>query len=238
MELVDALIKVGFTRHEAVLYLALCKEGELTGYEAAKYSGIPRSNAYLALAGLVEKGGAFKIESEAARYTAVPIHELAANLRRDQEAILNFLENNIPDQTESTNPYITIIGKKQIVHKMKNIINQAEDRLYLSMAATELLVLNPELVAALGRGLKVVLITDRAIQLEQAIIYNHHKQPGQVRLIADSTQVLTGELSDRPNVTCLYSMNPNLVQLIKDSLTNEIELVRLQQRGNRQKSEV
>ncbi len=54
MDLVDSLMKAGFTRHEAVLYLTLSREGELTGYEAAKISNIPRSNAYLALAGLVE----------------------------------------------------------------------------------------------------------------------------------------------------------------------------------------
>ncbi|MGD8401000.1 MAG: helix-turn-helix domain-containing protein [Bacillota bacterium] len=230
MELIEALGKVGFTKHEAVLYLTLCKEGELTGYEAAKISGIPRSNAYLALAALVEKGGAYRIESEAVRFTAVPVNELTANLRREFEQVLSFLAN-VPVRQTTTNPYITITGQNQIVNKMKNLINKAMERLYLALAINELRLLETEIEQAIRRGLKVVIITDQAYKLEHATIYFHHKQPGQIRLITDSNQVLTGELSGRPDSTCLYSMNPNLVQLIKDSLINELELIKLKKQG-------
>ncbi len=58
MNLVECLMKTGLTRNESELYIALCREGELTGYEAAKLTGIPRANAYQALAGLADKGGA------------------------------------------------------------------------------------------------------------------------------------------------------------------------------------
>jgi sugar-specific transcriptional regulator TrmB len=227
MELIESLIKVGFTKYEGVLYLTLCQEGELTGYEAAKLSGISRSNAYLALAALVEKGGAYKIEGEAVRFTAVPIAELTANLRRESEQILSFLAANVPVRQTTVNPYITITGPNQIIHKMKNLLNQAKERIYLSLASTELRLVETEIERVVQRGLKVVLITDQAYRLEQATVYFHHKQPGQIRLITDSNQVLTGELSERLDSTCLYSMNPNLVQLIKDSLINELELIKL-----------
>jgi sugar-specific transcriptional regulator TrmB len=225
MELIEALGKVGFTKQEAVLYLTLCKEGELTGYEAAKLSGISRSNVYLALAALVEKGGAYRIESEAARFMAVPVTELVANLRRESEQVWAFLTINVPVRQTTTNPYITITGQNQIINKMKNLIHQATERLYLALAINELRLVESEIKQAVQRGLKVVIITDRSYRLERATVYFHHKQPGQIRLITDSNQVLTGELSGRPNSTCLYSMNPNLVQLIKDSLINELELI-------------
>ncbi len=48
MNLEECLMKTGLTRHESELYIALCREGELTGYEAAKITGIPRANAYQA----------------------------------------------------------------------------------------------------------------------------------------------------------------------------------------------
>jgi sugar-specific transcriptional regulator TrmB len=53
MDLLGCLAKTGLTGQEAALYLALCREGELTGYEGAKVAGVSRSNAYLALSSLV-----------------------------------------------------------------------------------------------------------------------------------------------------------------------------------------
>ena len=55
------LMNFGLTRQEANLYVLLVLEGELNGYEAAKKSGISRSNTYNALAGLVEKGAAYML---------------------------------------------------------------------------------------------------------------------------------------------------------------------------------
>ena len=58
MEFIDIVLEFGLTRQEATLYEAMLLHGELTGYEAAKLTGISRSNTYNALAGLVEKGAA------------------------------------------------------------------------------------------------------------------------------------------------------------------------------------
>lgn len=228
MDLIEALSKIGFTRHEATLYITLCQEGELTGYEAAKISGLPRSNVYLALAGLVEKGGAYICEGEAARYTPVPIEELVANTRRQIDEVLDYLEKQIPKKKTSAEPYVTITGKTQIVNKMKNIIDQAKERIYLSFASGELELVINELEAAVVRGLKVVIITTEPFKIDGAIIHYIHKQPGQIRLISDSANVLTGEIGEQTEPACLYSRNKNLIDLIKNSLTNEIKLVELQ----------
>ena len=63
--------------------------------------------------------------------------------------------------------------------------------------------------------------------LEGAIIYYAHKPNSQIRLIADSQEVLTGDLADGSNSTCLYSSKQNLVDLFKDALKNEIKLIEL-----------
>jgi sugar-specific transcriptional regulator TrmB len=226
MDLWDALAKVGFTRHESELYLILCKEGEMSGYEAAKLSGISRSNAYLALAGLAEKGGAHRIEGETMRYAAVPIAELAANLRREFEETLAYLVQNIPDRSEPSNSFLTVAGEKQVVAKIRQIINQARERIYLALSRAELEFFAPELASAAGRGLKVALITETRPGVEGAIWYRRERQQaGQIRLIADSAVVLTGELRLSQIANCIYSRNLILVQLIKDSLTNEIQLI-------------
>ena len=68
MDNVERLMEFGLTRHEASLYILLTLEGSLNGYEAAKQSGISRSNAYNALAGLVDKGAAYIQEEDTVRY--------------------------------------------------------------------------------------------------------------------------------------------------------------------------
>ena len=226
MELIASLVKTGFTQHEAEIYLALCKEGELTGYEAAKLTGIPRSNVYLALSGLVEKGGAYRIEGDPVKYVSLPTQELIRNKRNEFEAVLQYLEAHIPTREEAPDPFITIRGQANIIHKMKNIILDAKERIYFSGSLVELEHIIPELSGAIKRGLKVVLITSPDFQGTGFTIYPVQKQPGQVRLIADSTTVLTGEIGNTDS-SCLFSHNKNLVQLIKDSLTNEIKLIEL-----------
>lgn len=227
MELLDALVRAGFTRHESVLYLTLCKEGPLSGYEAAKISGIPRSNAYLALAGLVDKGGACRIDSEVAKYAAVPAQELVINLRRSMESVWNVIQADTPDREFGHDPYITLQGRVHIINKMKNMIGQAQDRIYLSIAAPQMDLVDDDLRTARDLGRKVVLITDPPYRLEGATVYHNHKASGQIRLITDTANVLTGELPEAGGGTCLYSKNINLVRLIKDSLTNEIALIRI-----------
>ena len=49
----------------------------------------------------------------------------------------------------------------------------------------------------------------------------------QVRLIIDSEYVLTGEVEGTSNDTCLYSAQKNFVNVFKDAMRNEIELIKL-----------
>lgn len=224
MDVIDALMQAGFTKHESMLYVTLCREGELTGYEASKITGIPRSNAYLGLAGLADKGGAYKINGETAKYAAVNTAELVENLKRMFSQVMKVIEEEIPQVNKSKDNFVTINGKVQILNKMKNLINQAQHRVYISISRDQLEYVMDELKCARERDLKVVIITSDNVQLEGMICYMAQKQHGSVRLITDSLNVLTGQLSD-PNPTSLFSMNTNLVDLIKDSLTNEIKLI-------------
>lgn len=225
LDIIECLMKIGLTRHESVLYITLCKEGELSGYEAAKISGIPRSNAYLALAGLVEKGGAYRIDSEVVKYTSVPVNEFILNVRKQYGQIFDYIEENIPVRDTAKDPYITIAGKANVINKMKNMIRQAQERVYISVSPEELEYVKQELLEARDKGLKVVIITTPPYTMNGVILYHNQKQPGRIRLIVDTAYVLTGEIDEDDKSTCLYSKSKNLIELIKDSLTNEIKLI-------------
>ena len=44
MNLIEGLTNFNLTKQEATLYVLLLKSGQMTGYEAAKQTGISRSN--------------------------------------------------------------------------------------------------------------------------------------------------------------------------------------------------
>ncbi|MBQ7759758.1 MAG: TrmB family transcriptional regulator [Phascolarctobacterium sp.] len=234
MELIEGLTHFNLTKQEATLYVLLLKEGYLTGYEAAKQTGISRSNTYTALAGLVDKGAAYVLEEgKVTRYTPVPPEEFCTNKIDRLQEIKKKILNQLPALKSDAEGYITIKGELEIINKLKNTVRQAEARIYVSANKRVMELLKSELMDALDRGLKVVIISDEQFTLPQAICYGTEKQNEQIRLIADSQTVVTGDLEDEENSTCLYSCKRNLVDLFKDALKNEIKLIELQKGDNR-----
>ncbi len=233
MEIVERLMCFNLTRQEATLYLLLLKAGRLTGYEAAKQTGISRSNTYTALAGLVEKGAAYIMEEgKVTRYTPVAPEEFCNNKIRRLTEQRDELLKELPGVQNEAEGYITIKGNAEIISKLQNTVLNAQARIYVSASAAVMELLRSELETALSRGLKVVVITGRDFRLPGAICYNTVKQTGQIRLIADSQTVLTGDLDNGNDSTCLYSCKRNLVDLFKDALKNEIKLIELQKGEN------
>lgn len=228
MDLIGCLMKTGLTRHESELYVTLCREGELNGYEAAKASGIPRANAYQALAGLAEKGAAYVVDGSVLRYMAVPAEEYCRNVVESMIEITGMIVRECPRGRKTAEAYVTIKGHRHIVNKVRNMISNAKERVYVSMSEKELPFLKDELEKAVDRGLKVVAIVSGSFELRGAAIHRIDKSPGQVRLIADSSHVLTGSITGSDEDICLFSENRPMVELIKDSLKNEIRLAELE----------
>ena len=229
MELIEGLTHFNLTKQEATLYVLLLKEGYLTGYEAAKQTGISRSNTYTALAGLVDKGAAYVLEEgKVTRYTPVPPEEFCGNKIDRLKEIKDKVLSQLPALKNDAEGYITIKGELEIINKLKNTVRQAEARIYVSANRRVMELLRKELLDALARDLKVVIISDEKFTLPGAICYGTDKQTEQIRLIADSQTVVTGDLEDDENSTCLYSCKRNLVDLFKEALQNEIKLIQIQ----------
>ena len=229
MELIEGLTHFNLTKQEATLYVLLLKEGYLTGYEAAKQTGISRSNTYTALAGLVDKGAAYVLEEgKVTRYTPVPPEEFCSNKIDRLKEIKDKVLDQLPALKNDAEGYITIKGELEIINKLRNTVRQAEARIYVSANRRVMELLRKELTDALARGLKVVIISDEKFTLPEAICYGTDKQTEQIRLIADSQTVVTGDLEDEENSTCLYSCKRNLVDLFKEALQNEIKLIQIQ----------
>jgi len=225
--LISSLMEFGLTRQEATIYLNLLKNEMQTGYEVSKQTGISRSNAYNALAGLVESGAAYICEGNATKYEAVEIEEFCTNKIRSMEKKKEFLITNMPKETHSEEGYLTITGDEQITHKVKNMLFLAQKRVYLSMSAQNLEQFRTELLELEKKKIKMVILSDRAVEIPQAKLYLTENKKQQIGVITDSRYVITGELGKGADSNCLYSGQSNLVRVFKDYLKNEIKLLEL-----------
>ncbi|WP_167956066.1 TrmB family transcriptional regulator [Anaerosporobacter faecicola] len=225
MEVIEQLTMYGLTRQEATLYVTLLSEGELTGYEAAKKTTISRSNTYNGLAGLVDKGAAYIIEGSVTKYTPVSIEEFCNNKLRNLEDSKQRLMELLPIKKVENSGYITIQGEKNVMDKLRTMLVEAQERVYLSVSGELLEKVKDELLQVIERNIKLVIITDQTNLKEQAIVYITKKKDHRIRLIVDSGKVLTGEITTPGDTTCLYSMNDNLVSVFKEMLQNEIILL-------------
>ena len=205
--------------------------GELSGYEVAKETGISRSNVYSALQSLAEKGVLYLIEGETTKYTPVPVKDFLKNTLEDLQKKASLIEENAPKKKEVQEGYITILGSKNIENKIRNMLESTRERIYVMADKGILSCFQEEIRSLIEAGKKVVVLSDFDEEsLEKSFLNGgifHKTETGknQVRLIVDSSFVLTGEISGSQHDTCLYSGQQNLVNLMKEALKNKIELL-------------
>ena len=225
LQFTDNLISFGLTRQEAVIYTTLLSHGDMTGYEVSKETGISRSNAYATLSNLVDKGASYLIEGDSTKYHPVDVDTFTKNVLNELQEKAVFIHEHAPEKQVETDGYITIIGARNIQNKLLQMIKETRIRLYISASARIVDAYEEELNELIGKGKKVVLMTDSSYNLDGAIVYHTDPEPGQLRVIIDSSYVMTGELTGSDDDNCLYSGQKNLVTVMKEALKNKIVLL-------------
>jgi len=234
---VEKLMLFDLTKQESLIYLCLFENGVLTGYEAAKQTGISRSNVYNALASLAEKGAAQMIEGNPVRYQCVAVRELCDNRIRIMGKARDYLAVHLQNPKEVGAGYITIEGYKNILNKVYTMLSMTEHRLYLSAPGDFISYVKPELSELLKQHKRVVVISADDIELSGCEYYRSERREKQLRLIVDSGCVLTGDISGTGADTCLYTGQVNFVDVFKEAMRNEIELIKLKNKAGERKNE-
>ena len=225
LQFTDDLTFFGLTRQEAVIYTNLLSHGEMTGYEVSKETGISRSNVYAALSNLADKGAAYLIQGDSTKYLPVDVQTFTSNVLKDLQQKADYIKEHAPQKQIETDGYITIIGSKNIQNKLLDMIKETRVRLYISASARIIDAYEEELTELVNAGKKVVIMTDSNYDLDGAITYHTDPEAGQLRVIIDSTYVMTGELTGSDDDSCLYSGQKNLVTVMKEALKNKIVLL-------------
>lgn len=149
------LCELGFSRYEISCYLSLVSRHPVNGSQLSKLSGIARSRIYDVLRNMARKGLVMEVES--GLYVPLPQDQLISRLRNQFETNISILEKELAEiAQETTYEYIWVMrGYSAVMDKAREMIENAENELYVRLFPEEGKRLGQHLLAAESRGVGI-----------------------------------------------------------------------------------
>lgn len=178
--LIQQLMRFDFTEGEAKVYASLIQQPHVSGYEAAKNSGVARSKVYEILDSLNRKGAVVISTGDKSKlYSGVPLPELIQLLKRRMKLELEELElmSKKFQQPKESQEIWTIADYQAALQKALTIIQETKEHLLIQIWMEDLTEEIEEAVLEKRRqGVNVLFILyDRTGKYETKIphIFRH-----------------------------------------------------------------
>lgn len=155
------LNRIGLTDAEAKVYLTLLKNGSASGYEASKFSAVPRSKIYNVLESLVMKGFILYSEKDNTnRYVAVPVEEISERVRHDTDATLVELKHQLEDYRAETDldEFWHIREYENVFAKCRSILKETKSELLLQIWEEDIKELLPDIQELERKGVHMGIV--------------------------------------------------------------------------------
>lgn len=167
------LKELGFSQYEAACYMALIAQHPVNGSQLSRISGIARSRIYDVLRNLLSKE--YVIEIDAGQYAPLPPDELVKRLNRQFSSHIQAFEDQVKTQAQKDRvEYIwTITGYDQVLQKAVEMIKEAQKEIYVRIFSKAAQLLNPFLIEAEKKGVKIRYIAMGAIDKKFDIQVTH-----------------------------------------------------------------
>jgi len=162
---------LGFSEYEAKAYIALVSLGSPTAYEISDFTEVPYPKVYSVLAKLEKRGLVEVSRGRPMRFRALPLKQALTTIKdsiidRLELATQKALEELEPiHKTISTRQALgtwNIVGKRNVINKLKEILEYARTEILLSFPDVENSLLDsmtPILKRAKKRGVSIKLLT-------------------------------------------------------------------------------
>jgi len=237
-ELIGRLVEIGFSEYEAKAYLALLRENPVTGYQLARNSGVPRSMVYEVMDKLIHRGAAMTVRAgESTKYAPIPPTEFLTQLQREHRDLIESVREDLSSFAAAPDlDYVwNIEGRDNILTKAVEMIEQAQERCYLSFLPVTFEGLSGSLARAVGRGVQVVIYSTAALELEGGIVVvvptpaDALGETGALGLVlvVDGQEVLIGEWLSATEARASWTASRLLVFVTEHHLRTDLYLPRV-----------
>jgi len=232
--IIQRVQELGFTAYEAMAYVSLLEQNPVTRYELAKNSGVPRSAIYNVIHKLEQMGAVNAQSSHPEKYVPLPPRQLFELLERQfhnriekvKDSLKDFECNMVPDYSWN------IIGYDNMIIKAKELIQKAENSIYLSIWNSEFLSLRQDLLQALEKGLHLVVYSFTEIELAAAEVFSYALNDSELEkfwahkiiLIADKQELLMGEADRIQKKKTVWTSNRALIDIALNHIILDITI--------------
>lgn len=211
LRVTETLMRLGFTRYEALAYVALLRRSPLTGYELAKTSGVPRPNIYAVLDRLEERGAVMRVNvTSATQFVPVASGELVGRLRRNLEQTLREAETSLVEVSEKATwePVTNSRGYDAAVGLAQDVVIASTRELLIAVWPQEAEALADSVNAADARGVEITTLCLAGCRhgcgfcrgKVHRYLINPDKKARWLVLARDNTDVLTAEIRNQEAV--------------------------------------
>lgn len=232
-ELLEEMLKIGFTSYEAKIYISLLKHNPATGYEISKISGVPQAKVYENILRLTNQGAVLNLGSDPIKYVPLPPEELLKKADAEFYNTINKLKKFLPEvQKEEKLNYIwNIKGYYIIMERAARMIKDARKSITVSIWDEDALYIYNDFIEAVKRGvdLKILLYGNNKIQGINNVFYSNEGKDFKeitgsrwITVIKDDEELLAGQVSDERESVSIHTVNPALVYINKRSIIKEI----------------
>lgn len=165
------LTPFGFTPTESLVYEVLLTGGPGTGYAIARAAGLARANAYSALEGLVQKGGARVEGGRPKRYRPEPPAALLARIASDHGEAVEQLTAALESVAVPPTPtLVEVTSSRGALQLLQHDIARAVREVLLVAPAEAFPLLAPALRRPAGGGIALRLASVGAAELPFAAV--------------------------------------------------------------------
>lgn len=235
-EKINLLNKIGLTDSEAKVYLTLVKEGSISGYEASKLSGVPRSKIYITLESLVRKGFVlFSDNDSVVKYAAVPINEVSERIKHETNDTLDELSTKLKDYGSVTDlDYIWHIKEyKNVFAKCRNIIKNTTKELLVQIWEEDLEELLNELKEIDKDDIKVGVVVFSENE-ELILPFKHCVKHGMLKdkydemggrfitLVSDKKEVVFGQILSENVAEVIWTKSKPMISMASECVRHDM----------------
>ncbi|KMK78108.1 TrmB family transcriptional regulator [Alkalihalobacillus pseudalcaliphilus] len=235
------LQKLGFSKYECKAYISLLRHSPVTGYEISKRSGVPRSMIYEVVGKLVDKGAVYTVPSDPVTYAPLPAKELLTRMRVNFQESFDYLEQQLGslEIEQEVDVIHRISSDDNVLAEMIDLINKAEDELWLSLWSPQVTPILEDVERRLNDGLDVYSLIFGAPQTELGVTIHHDYMEPEIAeervsghltiVVRDQKEVVIANFVPDTSAWAIKSTDPALILVALEYIRHDMMYSKLTQ---------
>jgi sugar-specific transcriptional regulator TrmB len=232
--ILNKMMKLGFTNYEARTYLGLLKLSPATGYEISQVAHVPRSVIYSVLKRLEAQGIVISIHDKPRRYIPLAAEEMLKWMESDYNSRIKSLKSDLAEygNKPDSEGFWNLRGYDSLIQTCEMLIREAHKSVYISGWRREIMLLKDHLANAHRRNVSVVIFTFNEINppIGETLAYGIPEDKleqfwdRKLILVTDAKNLVMGPANKREDEQTIWTQNRAALTIATNYIILDITL--------------